>query len=338
MRVLSAIFLLLAGSCLMFAADQDQDGLDDAREQQLLEQFAPRFLLSSGDCDGQPSRFQVGSAEPVPITADGTIYGQAFPRADDRIELHYYHLWAHDCGRPSHELDAEHVSTLLDPVADTDGDFAAIFWYAAAHENTVCDASYAARAETLEAVDHGPRVWISGGKHASFLDERLCSWGCGADRCLADVALTATTVLNLGEPGRPLNGALWITSPAWPLQDKLVTDFTVEVVARLEELPPAALEDGGEILRISDRDRTVQSLILTADNTADALVIAGSHTDRAVARGRDETGSAVMLGLEQTGASLKKAGNAVVKFLGGGSDPEEEKAATSSSRAAPRAQ
>ena len=309
---------------MAFAADQDQDGLDDAREQQLLEQFAPNFLLSSGDCDGKPSRFQVGSPEPVPLAADGTIYGEAFPQEGDRIELHYYHLWAHDCGRPTHNLDAEHVSALLKPAPDADGEYTAVFWYAAAHEDTVCDASYAARAETLDAVDRGPRIWVSGGKHASFLDERLCSWGCGADRCRADVELKTTTILNLGEAGRPLNGALWIDSPAWPMEGKLVTDFEPEVVARLEGSPRETLEDGGEILRISDRDRTVQSLILTADNTADALVIAGSHTDRAVVRGRDETGSAVKLGLEQTGASLKKAGNAVVNFLGGGSENNAE--------------
>ncbi|HEX9201731.1 MAG TPA: hypothetical protein VF865_19390, partial [Acidobacteriaceae bacterium] len=32
--------------------DSDADGLDDAVEQQLLEQFAPRFMVGRGDCSG----------------------------------------------------------------------------------------------------------------------------------------------------------------------------------------------------------------------------------------------------------------------------------------------
>ena len=72
---------------------------------------------------------------------NGTIYGQAFPRAGNpnQVELHYYHLWRVDCGEMGHNLDTEHVSALLG--RGQTSKWKALYWYAAAHEETVCDAS-----------------------------------------------------------------------------------------------------------------------------------------------------------------------------------------------------
>ena len=114
----------------------------------------------------------------------------------------------------------------------------AIYWYAAAHENTICDVSQISRASTIHAADHGAKVWISPSKHASYLDERLCQAGCGADRCEAMVALPPGKLINLGEPGAPMNGSLFAESKQWPLAEKMrASNFPDEPVTRLEELP-----------------------------------------------------------------------------------------------------
>ncbi len=170
------------------ATDSDADGLSDALEGALLQKFQPRFEISREDCAGEPAQFAPGAVRPTVLAEDGTIYGQAFPRkaaadGERQIELHFYHLWRVDCGRLGHPLDAEHVSVLLRGSGSDASQWKAAYWYAAAHEDTVCDASQITRASTLQAEKRGPTVWISRGKHGSFLDEELCRRGCGGDRC-----------------------------------------------------------------------------------------------------------------------------------------------------------
>ena len=144
---------------------------------------------------------------------NGTIYAQVSPAqtstaAAPVAEIHYYHLWGKDCGSHGHPLDAEHVSVLVraSGMDTAPAKWRAIYWYAAAHENTVCDVSQISRASTINATDRGAKVWISPAKHASGSDERLCQAGCGADKCEAMVALSSGKLINLGEPDAPMNG------------------------------------------------------------------------------------------------------------------------------------
>jgi hypothetical protein len=201
MRVgLAAVALALAGGI----TDGDKDGVADDLEQHLLMRFAPRFLVSAGDCASAPAEFAAGAAKPAAVAANGTIYGQAFPVAGG-IELHYYHLWSRDCGRRGHPLDVEHVSVLLENGGESG--FRARYWYAAAHEDTVCDISHAARAADLKAVEDRPEVWISRGKHASFL-----AMTCAAQAWLRlgpvrqAQALRAARIVNIGERDARLMG------------------------------------------------------------------------------------------------------------------------------------
>ena len=151
-------------------ADSDHDGLSDALEQELLTQFMPRFMIGEHDCSIRPAEFKANSLTPEVLGDNGTIYGQAFPTkaANDHaliVELHYYHLWRKDCGGHGHPLDTEHVAVLIQ-ASDTNigsAKWKALYWYAAAHENTVCDVSQIARASSLHAEDHGAMVWISPG-------------------------------------------------------------------------------------------------------------------------------------------------------------------------------
>jgi hypothetical protein len=150
--------------------DSDNDGMSDALEQALLIQFAPAFMIARNDCSEFPAQFAPGLKTPTVTTEDGTIYGQVFPVKSSSgdlpaAEIHYYHLWKRDCGPHGHPLDTEHVSVLVS-ASESHPDSArwkAVYWYAAAHENTVCDVSQITRASTLHAEEHGAKVWISPG-------------------------------------------------------------------------------------------------------------------------------------------------------------------------------
>ena len=100
------------------AVDSDHDGMSDALEQALLIQFAPTFVVGRHDCSQLPAEFAPNLKTPTVHTADGTIYGQVFPARSSSsklpaAEIHYYHLWARDCGPHGHPLDAEHVAVLV---------------------------------------------------------------------------------------------------------------------------------------------------------------------------------------------------------------------------------
>lgn len=186
---------------LPVAPDGDRDGLTDRLESELLDQFKPRWMIGKEDCSVKPGRFASGAVIPTVLDDDGTIYGQASPYRGrkDEVELHFYHLWRQDCGEMGHPLDAEHVAVLVRYEADDYGKprWWALYWYAAAHEDTVCDASQITRASTVKAVEEGVTVWISPGKHASFLNQELCTHGCGGDRCTDMDRMKTGKVINL---------------------------------------------------------------------------------------------------------------------------------------------
>jgi len=299
--------LALAAAAVLplLAADTDRDGLDDALEQTLLERFTPVLLLSATDCAGMPAQFHPDRPHPEEAARNGTLYGQVTPRGEGRVEIHYYHLWASDCGRGGHSLDAEHVSVLI---AEEGGLWRALYWYAAAHEDTPCNASSGAPARALAAETRGARVWVSRGKHASFLDRGACPWGCGGDVCQEGIAWRAGRVINLGEPDAIAEGMQWVRSPRWPLLAKMGSDFPD---ARREQLARAA---GVQSLTMSLRP--AQSLLLAGDTTADALGIARSSTGNALATAGRKTSGALEESTARTaravGLSLRKTG----RFLG----------------------
>jgi hypothetical protein len=178
----------------------------------------------------------------------------------------------------------------------------AFYWYAAAHENTVCDASQIARASTLQAEVHGAKVWISPGKHASFLNETLCQRGCGADRCEAMVALLPGKLINLGEIGHPMNGSLFIRSTAWPLASKMAnTNFPEGPVARLNELPET------DISWFNAGRHPAQGVIAISSTTEEAIANSGQNTTSAVSIAGDSTGTAISTAGGSTGNALQKS-------------------------------
>lgn len=264
----------------------------DVRE--LLERFRPVFRIAAADCDVAPAEFDTQAAEPRVVAKNGTIYASAREKKPGWLEVHYYHLWARDCGKGGHALDAEHVSGLLEQV---EGQWRAVYWYAAAHEDTPCDASMAGQAKFLEAETRGPYVWVSHGKHASYLSDSSCRAACGADSCERTKELAVRPLVLLEE------SAAWVQSPRWPLRQKLESDFDEALLAALAEKDLRRLVAAKPYLLPAKK-------VLSAGNTgidatSGALETGGRHTDGSVALAKEKTGKAV-------GAAARK----VKRFLG----------------------
>ncbi|MGO9324290.1 MAG: hypothetical protein ACLP07_07005 [Terracidiphilus sp.] len=300
------------------AIDSDHDGISDDLEQSLLVQFAPKFLVGSGDCSNIPAEFQPGNATPLVESENGTIYGQVFPAKDPidgepAAEIHYYHLWRIDCGPHGHPLDAEHVSVLV-RASNSDlrsATWKALYWYAAAHENTVCDVSQIAHASTLHAEDAGPSVWISPGKHASYLNQALCQKGCGADHCENMAPLRPAKLVNLGEPGYPMNGSVFIASSAWPLSAKMSeTNFPAPALARLGELPDS------EIAWFNQGKHPRQGIIAISSTTGQAIAGGGRDTISGISTAEDSSGNALHKSYRHTRHALGASAQHVGKALG----------------------
>jgi hypothetical protein len=291
--------------------DSDHDGLGDAQETALLARYSPTFMISQDDCSVRPAQFIPNKKSPTVIEDDGTIYGQAFPRKNHggEVELHYYHLWRKDCGEMGHRLDAEHISALVKLGMEAD-DSRALYWYAAAHEDTICDASQITRAKTIQAENHGAILWISEGKHASFLSEAVCTHGCGGDRCEHMVPLKTKQIINLGEMGAAMNGIVWLASSEWPLSDKLQrTDFTETRVARVQRLP------GTAVAWANPSKRPAQAAILGANAGIGGAAIGARSTDTALVIADTNTTSALDQSTAKTGHGLKKSSRNVWKAL-----------------------
>jgi hypothetical protein len=296
--------------------DSDKDGLSDLLEQALLVQFEPTFLVGRNDCSNVPSEFVPEVLTPTVEREDGTTYGQAFESklsgASPMVELHFYHLWKTDCGEHGHPLDTEHVAALVRRSEDGSefGRWEAVYWYAAAHENTVCDVSQITRASTLDAVDRGAKVWISPGKHASYLSESLCRGGCGADRCEAMEPLKTTKVVNLGEVGHPMNGSLFIASNAWPLAAKMSsTNFPAETITRLNEMPKE------DIALFNPGRHPAQGVIAVSATTGGAITNSGQNTTDAIGSAGDSTGNALQKSYRNTKHALGRSVHSVGEAL-----------------------
>jgi len=307
--------------------DTDHDGLSDATEAVLLKQFAPHFLISSGDCSAKPAQFTPNQSTPIVLHDNGTIYGQAFLRRNHsgQVELHFYQLWRRDCGELGHGLDTEHVSALLQQTGD--GAWKALYWYAAAHEDTACDASQIVRAAALHAETNGPDVWISDGKHADFLSAALCNRGCGGDRCRTTEPLRATNLIDLGELSAPMNGAIWAASPDWPLSVKMGrSDFTDARITRLENLPAT------DIAWANPDKRPMQAAVLGGNRAIGGAATGFRATNSALDLADADTGDALNRASTSTGNALTKTWHNVVKAL----HPTVGNKSGSDSAAAPR--
>jgi len=325
-----ALYLLLfpiafSSPTTLSQGDIDSDGIHDRLEQLLLEKFAPKFMLSEEECDALPSEFLPQKQEPQLMVKNGTVYGQVFPivRPDKPgifVEIHYYHLWNRDCGFNGHVLDAEHVSVLLsaDVPSDSTHNWKAEYWYAAAHEDTVCDSSHGTCGSFIDAEQHGPTVWISKGKHASYLDREICQGGCGGDDCSQMYPMKISKIINLGEPGAPMNGVSWVEWQGWALADKMQTDFPEKVLAKLKAADPPS------IVSVNNAQAPVKTAIHIGGSTAGALIVTNSKTGIAISSAGGAVGTSLDKSRTDVGNALVRTFRAVWKGLGGGAEDKME--------------
>jgi hypothetical protein len=117
-------------------------------------------------------------------------------------------------------------------------------------------------------------------------------------------------LVNIGEPGVPLNGAIWTASSKWGLQGKMTTEFTPEVLARLSSAPPR------EVVFIHPGLIPAKAVILGGNHTLGAVGTGGKHTGSAVGTGSRHTKGALGTSAEKTGSALKKATRATGRVLG----------------------
>lgn len=324
MNYLLMVLFALSLSSDPLPGDGDGDGLSDKLEQELLAKFVPKFILSAKECDGLPAEFRPGTQKPQLLAKNGTIYGQVFPTTlpgepGVHVEIHYYHLWNRDCGLNGHDLDAEHVSGLIwAPASGTPpAIWKARYWYSAAHEETVCDSSHAVRSSFIHAEQEGPAVWISAGKHASFMAQKLCSGGCGGDSCNSTEPMPVAAIVNLGERNAPMNGASWIDWPGWPLAAKMQTDFPEPVLAKLEAADPSV------VVPVSESQAPVKATILAGSAAASALIGADQKTDAAFSAASGAIGASADKSKERTGNALRRAARRVWKALPGAGNKSE---------------
>jgi len=274
-------------------------------------------MVSEKECSRLPAEFVSGNPVPTLQAENGTIYGEVFPVAIEdtsqpSAESHFYYLWKQDCGSHGHPLDAEHVSVLVRGLASdpSAASWKALYWYAAAHQNTVCDVSQISRASTLDAEHHGATIWISAGKHASFLAETLCGRGCGGDVCQEMQPAVISQIVNLGEPDQPMNGSAWISSRNWPLAAKMnSTDFPADAIARLNDLPPT------EIAWFNAGKHPMQGTIAVSGITANALANSGQNTMDALAVSEDSTSNALKASYQNTVKALGNTARSVGRAL-----------------------
>lgn len=272
----------------------------DQIEQQILHQFRPHLVLSANECDGQPARFEPGQREPRVLARDGTLYGRVFRVAPpglegEFLEAHFFHLWGRDCGRAGHPLDIEHVAVLLRKSGSA---WTAVYWIASAHQDTVCDRSHGASAETLKSDKTGVTAWVSHGKHATFLTQDACRKGCGGDRCQDPLRpLPAGTVLNIGEPGVPLNGAVWVDSPSWNFSEKWASRFPAPVLQALAQ-------GEGRLVDLRPELIPVRATVKGLNEGVDGVATADRHTTGALGTAKQKTGSAVKKATKATGDFL----------------------------------
>jgi hypothetical protein len=272
--------------------------------------FRPSFLVSSDDCDRVPAEFTPFIATPTVEKKNGTIYGQVRRGSSDIqrdgvfLEVHYYHLWAHDCGQMGHPFDAEHVSALVHaPEMDSPmSEWTAQYWYAAAHQDTICDSSTMTMATTLSATASGPTVWISDGKHASFFSAEDCRKGCGGDRCDLMVPIPYERLVNVGELDTPMNGGTWTAFSGWVLHEKFGNDFNGPTLDVIDSQP------AGRVLSVSESPSGVKAIILGGNAGITGLAIGDQHTSNALG-----------VAARKTWKALKIGGGAVKRSLGGGS-------------------
>jgi hypothetical protein len=179
------------------AADLDGDGLDDAYESKLAEEYLPFLSLDPSDgCKRGIIVFRMRPHPDAPTT---------------RIHVVYDFLMEKDCGASGHVGDDEVFGMTIDPTKPAPEGIVAL--RAISHQSTPCEkvtncGSCGSLAKCTTATRAGkafPVVFYSKDKHGAYVKESDCDGACFfTNYCsLADMP-TEPKMINAGEPGKPL--------------------------------------------------------------------------------------------------------------------------------------
>jgi hypothetical protein len=106
-------------------------------------------------------------------------------------------------------------------------------------------------------------------------------------------------LINLGEPGHPMNGSLFISSNRWPVAIKMAeTNFPAQPVARLNQLPDT------DIAWFNAGRHPAQGIIAISSSTEGAIAEGGHSTTTAVSVAGDSTGSSLQKSYRNTAHAL----------------------------------
>ena len=122
--------------------------------------------------------------------------------------------------------------------------------------------------------------------------------------------MQTSKIINLGEPGHPMNGSEFVASNAWPLEQKMShTDFPPAPIARLNALPD------GDIAWFNAGRHPAQGVIAISYTTGEAIAGSGEDTDAALSLARGKTGNALEKSYSHTkhalGTTLRHVGKAL---------------------------
>jgi hypothetical protein len=131
--------------------------------------------------------------------------------------------------------------------------------------------------------------------------------------------LVVARVINLGEPGAAMHGAVWAGSTAWPLAAKMQSDFSAATIARLEHGEGVPVEMNGAHGSVKGTIYVANSVAngvgTSGANTADAISLAGANTGAALDNADAKTEGALTKSAKATGEALEKSIKAVGRFL-----------------------
>jgi hypothetical protein len=180
--------------------DADGDGIDDASELQMAEDYFPYFSLNPSDN----------------CTRHGVLF-RLSPHPDDatKIAIWYDVLYENDCGLGGHVGDDEMFGMVIDPKTPPPAGILAM--RGISHQGTACEdtttcgslPNCGACTTAQKGSDLFPVVFAAVNKHGNYVDQDSCNtWWCDLGGCALNSAPDLPLFVNAGEPGRPLSNNL----------------------------------------------------------------------------------------------------------------------------------
>jgi hypothetical protein len=122
--------------------------------------------------------------------------------------------------------------------------------------------------------------------------------------------LVSKDLINLGEPGFPMNGSVFTSSTVWPLKAKMSSsNFPPAAVARLDEIPAT------DIAWFNPGRHPAQGVIAKSSSTEQALATSSRNTISAISVAESSTGDALTTSSDSTTGAIATAGNSTDNAL-----------------------